>query len=196
MTSGGPCFPATTRGTVRSAPFQRAGSILASYVARVDPANTLWLCPSAFVIGNQFPLTYAANEGVHPWYGYDSNNLPAVWIDAAGTQYRTLKKINQFSRPSETVTIGDASQGSGAGTSTGWFDYTDTHWSEMNQISQANQLMKTVSNWGVNKDVPGRAEFGTVTPRNGGERPLSGRPRRVAVPFTLLKKNFADRILI
>lgn len=164
--------------------------MLSAYLPIQDWSNTLWTCPVAVLDTNQFPLTYAANEGVHPWYNYDSNNVPAVWIDQYGFQQRTLKKIQQFKRPYETVTIGDGPLNSGNGISLGWLDYTDTRWSEMNQPSQQNQLMKTVSNWGTNSDSSGAIRYRHASNTIGNCLFLDGHVESFQV-FSLLKKNFA-----
>jgi prepilin-type N-terminal cleavage/methylation domain-containing protein/prepilin-type processing-associated H-X9-DG protein len=123
--------------------------LLSRYIPRPPGVNdsaekTLWLCPVVreTQATGQFQLSYGFNMGVH-----------VPWTYAGGVpEYPTLKRVTQFSRVTEIVSVVDASLSSGAWTTTGRLAYTETKWSEMKTPSQANQSMKMVSGWAQNDD--------------------------------------------
>ncbi len=105
--------------------------------------RTVWTCPSSVLdMTNQFPLTYACNQGVHVRYTYNSADQPE----------RPLKKTTQIRRSAETVTMGDASQSSGAWTSAGWLDWTNTETTEMHDEAHAQKPIDMLAGYN-NLDV-------------------------------------------
>jgi prepilin-type N-terminal cleavage/methylation domain-containing protein len=83
--------------------------------------DKVYFCPSAIApkksgISTQYPLTYAANMGVHIRYCPDGNG---VWP--------ALKRITGIPRPNEIVTIADCSQNTAIlNSGDGYLDYTGT----------------------------------------------------------------------
>jgi len=126
--------------------------ILALYLPKYNQSmidKTVFECPSVTYITNQYQMCYGWNMGVHvPWtYSGSSPN--------ATSDYTTLKRITQFRRPTEIASMAEATLNSGAYTTTGRLDYTETKWSEMKTLSQMNQAMALVSGWNKNSDVGG-----------------------------------------
>ncbi len=129
--------------------------LLQRYIPRPPGVNdsadrTLWRCPA--VRGEQytgqFQLSYGFNMGVHVPWQY-SGGVP---------EYPTLRRMSQFNRTSEIVSVVDASLSSGAWTTTGRLAYTEvkpppsTNFAEMRQIAQAEQSITLVSGWANNND--------------------------------------------
>jgi prepilin-type N-terminal cleavage/methylation domain-containing protein/prepilin-type processing-associated H-X9-DG protein len=104
--------------------------------------QTIWICPSALTSGivstGQYPLTYGCNVGVHIDYSFT--------VTTVATPDYSLKRISQFRRSSEVVSIADANLPSGAFTTTGVFAYTNWYnnvppkpsYSEMGDPTKAN----------------------------------------------------------
>lgn len=108
--------------------------------------KTVWKCPGVIsMVTSQYQLTYGFNMGVH---------VPWTYTDGKPT-YTTLKRITQFKRPTQIASIADASLSSGAFTTTGRLQYTETRWNEMNKIAQAEEPMALVSGWNRNRDHGG-----------------------------------------
>lgn len=125
-------------------------TILAPYFQTADLSKTIWICPASLVLSNQFPLTYGCNQGVHPITYHDGSHQFVGWVGPYNTINRNLKKISQFRRTSEIVSMADASQTSGAYTSTGKLTYTDAWYSEMFDPTQADNPIDKLGGWSWN----------------------------------------------
>jgi prepilin-type N-terminal cleavage/methylation domain-containing protein/prepilin-type processing-associated H-X9-DG protein len=126
--------------------------ILSRYIPRTTQKNrAIWVCPNAYIEStNQYPLTYAANQGVHVNYTYDNainNYAPIAWIDRSGKKHSSLKRVSQIRRPSEIVSIADASQSSGAWTTAGWLDWTSSNISEMYNPAVGDLPINQLAGW-------------------------------------------------
>lgn len=106
-------------------------AILNDYVGS-NAQQTVWTCPAAIPgTTTQFPMTYACNQGTHIRYTYTADNEPE----------RQIRKMTQFRRTAEIITVADASQSSGVWTSAGWLDYTHGERNQMRDESYANDRM-------------------------------------------------------
>jgi prepilin-type processing-associated H-X9-DG protein len=121
--------------------------ILRRYVPMQDTGRTLWVCPSVPASTDQFPLCYGANQGVHPIPSYDPNGKLVIWRDSAGKSHSDLKRLFNFKRASETVSMGDGSLSSGAYTTTGQLAYTDSWYSEMYDPAVKNNSVNKLGGW-------------------------------------------------
>lgn len=118
-----------------------------------------WVCPAADhgQSTNQFPLTYAFNQGVHPLPNYDTSNVLYFWTDPSNNKQYTLKRISQLRRPTDVVQMADGSLSSGAWTTTGQLAYTDSQFSEMWDPNKADLPIDQLGNWSwcPNGDIGG-----------------------------------------
>ncbi|CAN5588830.1 hypothetical protein BH10PLA1_BH10PLA1_08600 [soil metagenome] len=93
-----------------------SSSILLKYVQKTTGTFAgIFTCPSAIKnYTSQTLLTYACSMSVHIKYQYDANSKPL----------RQQRRLSQIKRPSEVVEMGDATQNSGAFTTTGIIEYS------------------------------------------------------------------------
>jgi prepilin-type N-terminal cleavage/methylation domain-containing protein/prepilin-type processing-associated H-X9-DG protein len=147
--NAGQLFPCFWAGDAGPPALQPTGLdvILESYVPRTNLETTLWRCPAALPVPNQFPQTYACNQGVHANISYGPGQQLRVWRDVSGNWHNTLKKSTQVKRHTEVVSLGDASQSSGAFTSAGWLDWTSSDISEMNNLAVGNDPIDKLAGW-------------------------------------------------
>jgi len=134
--------PSTGSGSMNST------DILAMYLPKYNQSmidKTVFKCPSVTYITAQYQNCYGWNMGVHVPWTYTGTT----------PDYPSLKRITQFRRPTEIASMAEVTLNSGAYTSTGRLDYTETKWSEMKTLSQMNQAMALVSGWNKNSDVGG-----------------------------------------
>ncbi|CAN5367500.1 hypothetical protein BH10PLA1_BH10PLA1_01510 [soil metagenome] len=132
-----PCYYGDTP-VLAGSQTQGLETTLSPYLPTKSRDKTIWVCPSAYIDAtNQFPMTYSCNEGVHVKWDYD----------ASGNPLNRLKRITDFQRYSEIVSMADASQSSGAWTAAGWLTYTATTVNEMKNSSYANKDVNQLSGW-------------------------------------------------
>lgn len=90
---------------------------------------SVWRCPSRRQIPIQYPTDYGANASVF-----------VFWDPSQGRKHFSLSQVR---RPAQTVGFADTAQNSGAGTSMGWIDNSDSSW-----LSNASELDKYVDDIG------------------------------------------------
>jgi prepilin-type N-terminal cleavage/methylation domain-containing protein/prepilin-type processing-associated H-X9-DG protein len=101
-------------------------------------ARVVHTCPVKKVLPGQWPLTYGLNAAAHTFY-------VAAWG-------RKIHYSTEVLNPSERVEIADTAQSSGAGTSGGWIDASDSPW-----VLNPAEAMKPMDSmaWWDNDDVGG-----------------------------------------
>jgi len=129
--------------------------LLQPYLPRGDGthrARVVHTCPARKLTPAQWPLTYGANAASHTF-----------WVEAWN---RPIHRSVSIRRPSDVVQMADTAQGSGAGTSGGWIDASDSPW--VQDPNQAHKVMEAMASWD-NDDVGGyQGRY-----RHGGNRSIN-----------------------
>ncbi len=152
------------------APFttMSAPRILQDYVSTESaaPAGVMketWVCVDRAIVPGQYPTDYGANLDVHVWWEPSWVGDPRKW---------TVNSWSRIRHTATTISFMDTSQASGAGTSGGWIDSSDS--SNFDSPANADKALDTYSGW-TNQINGATPDVGGYVPRfrHGGGKTLN-----------------------
>lgn len=135
-----------------------APTILYDYVSMESTATPAvkkdtWVCVGRSKIPVQSPTDYGGNLNVHIWWEPSWAGAPKKW---------TVLTYSKLKHSATSIAFMDTAQASGAGTSSGWIDSSDS--GNFDNLANADKIADNMSGWSgqVNGATP---DVGAYVPR-------------------------------